>query len=282
MKIKSSFINWFEDRLKITCVWDRLCYLSSAGAVACVFGVFVGVPTENAWWLLLTLLSLIPYSIAGLEIILRILLDAIGWCASTIGKSFRKMAGFVRAARENKRARKHEILARKLWKGEIDRAKIEPYPTSKTSLEDGLIGQATEEFFRDQLDRSLFGEESVSLAHYDKHGDTEASVLATLQKQTRTENGRGAIKHSYRCVTVGLLLKLFPKHGILQTEFLTSFVGLQSVPMMKSVISESVKLRRQMDSVCESVYIDDHTALPKQQESKTEHSERPKPIVVKV
>jgi hypothetical protein len=246
----STIIRWFEDEIGIDKVSDRIAYLAFFGVVSTLFSLLflVGMAHLSGWWSLTGIaLVTLPYTVGLAEALIRL---PFAFGAKVAGR----IANSIRSIRSKVRRNRIERATAKLWKGEIDNNRVEPYLTNVAAFSDAPFTEACTEFFRDQLGRSLEPSETVTVLKQEVCSENEAMVLATLTRRSRTANGAGAVKDTFQSVTVGIRFKLFVDQKVMIPEFVMSFPTLIPTKRMWSMFKDAVDMRRSADTSLDSVY----------------------------
>jgi hypothetical protein len=145
-------------------------------------------------------------------------------------------------------------LSEVIYAGNFKDSHFEPFDTGESRITSELIDKVAVEVFTDQLGRSLMKTELVRVIQSEILSENEALTLITLEQRNAISNNLGAVTNSFKCITIGLRLKLFPEHRMLRPELTMKFPDLLNANQMWSIFHEAALRRRQMDATIESVY----------------------------
>ena len=213
-------------------------------------------PTVSNLWLFLGIsIAFSPFILGGLEMVITNTYSAIANVLSSVPG---KIALFTNAWRSKKATAKSEQVLNRLFNGEINLNKVQPFFPREASLSGTVLNSLAEEFFSDQLGRVFCPCEAVRVLQQEVHEDNEVLALICFERRTSKENGFGAIDNAYDTVTVGVRFKHFPEHQVIITEFIRAFPGLTlHQKQMWSIVKDTVSILRQSEETYLSAYDDD-------------------------
>lgn len=261
MKIKSALVQRYESSLGLSTTNNRIegtVALAVIGSMISfvITGLLAASPLNaSMWWMLIgTFTWTVPYILGLIEIIVRCILWFGLMCCSRSRGVVGMIMSAIKGAKARSERKKADKLADKVFAGDLSNKRFEPFTTAETSITDKLTQDACLEVFCDQLGRNLAQGESVSVLRSEKYNDNEAFVLTSLSARSRVGNGHGANTDTFRCITIGLRIKLYPEKSLLLPELVMPFPSCIPLKQMWSIFHQTAEMRRQSEVTYNSIY----------------------------